>query len=350
MLKNYLDLKQILWKTILKSFFGKIKTCGKISWKSKCKSQRAENCSDILWIVMQTPVPKFYTLVPNWKKVRNTQELSPSAQWISVKGNMKHSETFTLRKTKVIFFQMEAWNTHKLSLSGNEIFSSGSMKHSELLTPRKMDMNNSHMETWWILTFRKMKMKILTLGCMLCVVQERKTWPTNILKSFRRQDAHMFFFNVWCSVLRTRKRICVSHNKGYTLLFQCVLFFPQCLALCEKNERYQMNKWMFFKMTDDVMPAVFFTKTCAVYDKQMELIILRMFLMACAGFWLRKTYDILRSGTLWRLLKKMNFCWPFFPINFVVSWFIDYCSLPVLASRNEHACETPPHGFWTIAN
>lgn len=185
---------------------------------------------------MQTPVPKFYTLVPNWKKVRNTQELSPSAQWISVKGNMKHSETFTLRKTKVNFFQMEAWNTHKLSLSGNEIFSSGSMKQSELLTPRKMDMNNSHMETWWILTFRKMKMKILTLRCMLCVVQERKTWPTNILKSFRRQDAHMFFFNVWCSVLRTRKRICVSHNKGYTLLFQCVLFFPN-VWLCVRKTR-----------------------------------------------------------------------------------------------------------------
>ena len=131
MLKNYLDLKQILWKTILKSFFGKIKTCGKISWKSKCKSQRAENCLDILWIVMQTPVPKFYTLVPNWKKVRNTQELSPSAQWISVKGNMKHSETFTLRKTKVIFFQMEAWNIHKLSLRKWNIFK---WKHETLRT------------------------------------------------------------------------------------------------------------------------------------------------------------------------------------------------------------------------
>ena len=175
-------------------------------------------------------------------------------------GQHETLRNFHPQENESDFFQMEAWNTHKLSLSGNEIFSSGSMKHSELLTPRKMDMNNSHMETWWILTFRKMKMKILTLRCMLCVVQERKTWPTNILKSFRRQDAHMFFFNVWCSVLRTRKRICVSHNKGYTLLFQCVLFFPQCLALCEKNERYQMNKWMFFKMTDDVMPAVFLQK------------------------------------------------------------------------------------------
>ena len=338
-MENYLEI--FLWKN-------------KNLWEDLLKIKMQEStCRELLGYFMNCHADARSKILHARSKLEKSQKHSGTLTLSTMnicQGQHETLRNFHPQENESDFFQMEAWNTHKLSLSGNEIFSSGSMKHSELLTPRKMDMNNSHMETWWILTFRKMKMKILTLRCMLCVVQERKTWPTNILKSFRRQDAHMFFFNVWCSVLRTRKRICVSHNKGYTLLFQCVLFFPQCLALCEKNERYQMNKWMFFKMTDDVMPAVFFTKTCAVYDKQMELIILWMFLMACAGFWLRKTYDILRSGTLWRLLKKMNFCWPFFPINFVVSWFIDYCSLPVLASRNEHACETPPHGFWTIAN
>ena len=112
----------------------------------------------------------------------------------------------------------------------------------------------------------------------------------------------------------------------------CVVFSPMFGSVWEKREvsNEQVDVFQNDRWRD---ASCFFTKTCAVDDKQMELIILWMFLMACAGFWLRKTYDILRSGTLWRLLKKMIFCWPCFPINFVVSWFIDYCSLPVLASR-----------------
>ena len=167
--------------------------------------------------------------------VRNSQH----NELLSI-GNMKHSETLTLRKMKVKTSQMEAWNTQKLSPSGNETFSSGSMKRSEILTPRKMDMNNSQMETWEILTFRKMKMKILTLRCMLCVVQEKNNQPAFWRVS--REDAHMFFFNVWCCVLCTRKQICLIHNKGYTFSNVCC-FFPQCLALCSANVKTRGIKW-----------------------------------------------------------------------------------------------------------
>ena len=155
----------------------------------------------------------------------------------------------------------------------------------------------------------------------------------------------MFFFNVWCCVLCTRKQICLIHNKGYTFSNVCC-FFPQCLALCsanEKNERYQMNKWMFFKGVDDVMPAAYFfkTKTCAVYDKQMDFIKTKTrTVQFCECFWWpARVFEweelmifclLELSDAFWEILI---FCWPFFPQKIVVSWFIDYCSLPVLASK-----------------
>ena len=153
---------------------------------------------------------------------------------------MKHSETLTLRKMKVKTSQMEAWNTQKLSPSGNETFSSGSMKRSEILTPRKMDMNNSQMETWEILTLRKMKMKILTLRCMLCVVQEKNNQPAFWRVS--REDARMFFFNVWGCVLCTRKQICLIHNKGYTFSNACC-FFPNVWLCVVRMRKTRGIKW-----------------------------------------------------------------------------------------------------------
>ena len=259
MLEKYLDLKQIIRKTILKYFFGKKYV------QNFLENQNARvNVQRTAWVFCELscrrPFQNSTRSFQTGKKsetVRNSQH----NELLSI-GNMKHSETLTLRKMKVKTSQMEAWNTQKLSPSGNETFSSGSMKRSEILTPRKMDMNNSQMETWEILTLRKMKMKILTLRCMLCVVQFRRKNNQPTFWRVSREDAHMFFFNVWCCVLCTRKQICLIHNKGYTFSNVCC-FFPQCLALCsanEKNERYQMNKWMFFKRVDDVMPAAYFFK------------------------------------------------------------------------------------------
>ena len=254
MLEKYLDLKQIIRKTILKYFFGKKYV------QNFLENQNARvNVQRTAWVFCELscrrPFQNSTRSFQTGKKsetVRNSQH----NELLSI-GNMKHSETLTLRKMKVKTSQMEAWNTQKLSPSGNETFSSGSMKRSEILTPRKMDMNNSQMETWEILTLRKMKMKILTLRCMLCVVQEKNNQPTFWRVS--REDAHMFFsmFDVVC---------CARENKSVSFTikdthFPMCVFFPQCLALCsanEKNERYQMNKWMFFKRVDDVMPAAYF--------------------------------------------------------------------------------------------
>ena len=310
----------------------------------KIKMQES-TCRELLEYFVNCHVDARSKILHARSKLEKSQKQSETQhnELLSI-GNMKHSETLTLRKMKVKTSQMEAWNTQKLSPSGNETFSIGSMKRSEILTPRKMDMNNSQMETWEILTLRKMKMKILTLRCMPCVVQEKKNNQPTFWR-VSREDAHMFFFNVWCCVLCTRKQICLIHNKGYTFSNVCC-FFPQCLALCsanEKNERYQMNKWMFFKRVDDVMPAAYFfkTKTCAVYDKQMEFIKAKTrTVQFCECFWWPARVFAWEELMIFCLLglsdafwEILIFCWPFFQKKIVVSWFIDYCSLPVLALK-----------------
>ena len=256
---------------------------------------------------------------------------------------MKHSETLTLRKMKVKTSQMEAWNTQKLSPSGNETFSSGSMKRSEILTPRKMDMNNSQMETWEILTLRKMKMKILTLRCMLCVVQEKKQ-PTNILKSFTRGCTYVFF-NVWCCVLCTRKQICLIHNKGYTFSNVCC-FFPNvwlCVVRMRKTRGIKWTSGCFSKGSMTWCQLLIFLKQKHVQftinkwtsskQKQEQCSFVNVF-DGLRGFLNEKS---LWYFAFWNSLTPSEKFWffvdPFSQKKIVVSWFIDYCSLPVLASK-----------------
>ena len=236
---------------------------------------------------------------------------------------MKHSETFTLRKWNILKWKHETLRNSNPQKNGHEQFSNGNVRNFD---PQKNENENSHPQ-------------------MHAVCRSGEKTTNQHFEEFHERMHICFFFIVWCCVLCTRKQICLIHNKGYTFSNVCC-FFPQCLALCsanEKNERYQMNKWMFFKRVDDVMPAAYFfkTKTCAVYDKQMEFIKTKArTVQFCECFWWpARVFEweelmifclLELSDAFWEILI---FCWPFFPKKIVVSWFIDYCSLPVLASK-----------------
>lgn len=207
----------------------------------KIKMQES-TCRELLEYFVNCHVDARSKILHARSKLEKSQKQSETQhnELLSI-GNMKHSETLTLRKMKVKTSQMEAWNTQKLSPSGNETFSSGSMKRSEILTPRKMDMNNSQMETWEILTLRKMKMKILTLRCMLCVVQEKKTTNQHFEEFHERM--HICFFSMFDVVCCARENKSVSFTIKATHFPMCVVFFPNVWLCVVRMRKTRGIKW-----------------------------------------------------------------------------------------------------------
>ena len=105
MLEKYLDLKQIIRKTILKYFFGKKNMCN-IFLKIKMQEP---TCRELLEYFVNCHVDARSKILHARSKLEKSQTVRNSQhnELLSI-GNMKHSETLTLRKMKVKTSQMEA--------------------------------------------------------------------------------------------------------------------------------------------------------------------------------------------------------------------------------------------------
>ena len=192
------------------------------------------------------------------------------------------------------------------------------MKHSQVKHEtlrnshsQKMDLNNSQMETW-----NSQKCLNLREKHEVCRSGEKKAKTTNQHFEWFHETGctYVFAHGLMLCVAQDKTNLC-HHNKGYTFSNVCCLFLPNVRLCVVRARKARGIKWkvdtdiLFQKDQDqlhDASCSVFFSETCAVYGTQMEFNILKMLLMACAGFWMRKAYDILPSGTLWHLLKHLE--------------------------------------------
>ena len=131
---------------------------------------------------------------------------------------MKHSETFTLRKLNILKWKHETLRNSNPQKNGHEQFSNGNVRNFD---PQKNENENSHPQ-------------------MHAVCRSGEKTTNQHFEEFHER-MHICLFSMFDVVCCARENKSVSFTIKATHFPMCVVFFPQCLALCsanEKNERY----------------------------------------------------------------------------------------------------------------